>query len=79
MANAPYHLFIYNLPQGIADGIKLYGYKSPDVPEGSVLLFNKLGDMEAHCTVQGTETTVTLSAATPLVEHQDGYLIEEVE
>jgi hypothetical protein len=82
-AREPYHIKLYNVPQRVEGGIKIYGYSSPAVnlPDDVVLLFDQLDGMYANCTVEGDEgadpTIIHLKATQPLVEYKDGYMIEE--
>ena len=74
----PAHLKVFNLPQHAA--IKIHGLSSPeyDLPEGSVLLFNRLEGMQAFCTVEGTKNEISIAADTPIVEMGgDEYKIED--
>lgn len=68
----PYHIKLYNLPQRVEGGIKVHS------AEGDrVYLFDHLDGMYANCQIEGTEDTIMLHAATPLVElGNDEYKIE---
>ena len=77
---APHHIKVFNLPQHAA--IKIHGFSSPeyDLPEDSVLLFDRLEGMQAFCTVEGTTNEISIDANTSIVEMGgDEYQVEEPE
>lgn len=77
MNGEAHHIKVYNLPQGAA--IKIHGFQSPEynLPENAVLLFDRLEDMQAFCTVEGTKNEISISADTPIVELGGGeYEVE---
>ena len=43
---------------------------------GEVIVFNKLDGMYSHCTVEGTDEVIHLSASTPLEKVGDYYIIK---
>lgn len=82
-AREPYHIKLYNVPQRVEGGIKIYGYSSPamDLPDDVVLLFDHMDSMYSNLTIEGDEsedpTIINLKATQPLVEYKDGYMIED--
>lgn len=78
--SAPHHIKVFNLPQHAA--IKIHGFQAPeyDLPEGVVLLFDRLEGMQAFCKVEGTDNEISIAGDTPIVElGGDEYRVEEVE
>ena len=76
---AAHHIKVFNLPQHAA--IKIHGFSSPeyDLPEDSVLLFDRLEGMQAFCTVEGTTNEISIAGETPIVElGNDEYQVEEI-
>lgn len=76
---APHHIKVFNLPQHVA--VKIHGFDSPeyDLPEGSVLLFDRLEGMQAFCQVEGTSNEISIAADTLVVElGGDEYQVEEI-
>lgn len=68
----PYHIKLYNLPQRTEHGIKVY---SED--RKRVYIFDHMDGMYANCQVEGSDESISLHAATPLVElGNDEYQIE---
>lgn len=75
-----HHIKVVNLPQHAA--IKIHGFSSPEynLPEGAVLLFDRLEGMQAFCQVEGTDNEISIDANTPIVElGGDEYRVDEVE
>lgn len=75
---APHHIKVFNLPQHAA--IKIYGFSSPEynLPEGAVLLFDRMEGMQAFCTVKGSKNEISIAADTPIIElGGDEYRVEE--
>jgi len=74
----PHHIKVFNLP--LHADIKIHGFSSPeyDLPEDSVLLFDRLEGMQAFCKVEGTTNEISISANTSLVEMGGGeYKVEK--
>lgn len=76
---AAHHIKVFNLPQHAA--IKIHGFSSPeyDLPEGAVLLFDRMEGMQAFCQVEGTDNEISIAGDTAIVElGGDEYKVEEV-
>ena len=74
----PHVISVANLPQHAA--IKIHGFSSPeyDLPEDSVLLFDRLEGMQAFCTVEGSTNEISINANTKIVElGGDEYKVAE--
>lgn len=74
----PHVISVANLPQHAA--IKIHGFSSPeyDLPEDSVLLFDRLEGMQAFCKVDGTKNEISIDANTKIVElGGDEYKVAE--
>jgi hypothetical protein len=73
----PIRIKLYNLPQNIDGGVRIYGHKIKG--EEVELLFHSLDGMHSHCTVDGEDKPIALRAITPLLKHEDGWKIEGAE
>lgn len=70
------YMKLYNLPQNIEGGIKIYGsgkYRGKD----AVLLFHRLDEMSSDCTIEGTDHVVHLPADTPIIYEDGEYRVGE--
>lgn len=71
MVFEPHKIKLYNLPQRVEGGIKIYGAKDEN-DKDVVILFDHLDGMYSYSTIEGTDKVVHLSASTPLIEREDG-------
>lgn len=77
---APERLKLYNLPQRVEGGIKIYGAEliGEEQYDNPVLIFDHLDGMYANLQIEGTDKSVQLSASTPLIYEDGKYTIEKV-
>lgn len=77
--SAPERLKLYNLPQRVEGGIKIYGAElvGEEKYDDPVLIFDYLDGMYANCLIEGTNKSVQLSGSTPLVYEDGKYSIDK--
>lgn len=78
-AAAPEKLRLYNLPQRVPGGIKIYGATlvGEEKYDDPVLLFDRMDGMYANLQIEGTDKYVQLSGSTPLVYEDGKYSIDK--
>lgn len=75
----PAHLKVYNLPAHAA--VKIHGFSDPryTLPENTVLLFDRIENMDAFCVVEGTKNEISINADASIVELGGGeYQLEDL-